>query len=99
MGSTSDRTFGSGTLDDIKAYVDENPESVVTASNRGSGQSTLHSVLLNDSETLEKVSFLIKKKPMSATVKDQWGQCPLHYAAATDTVGPDVLRLLLKSAQ
>lgn len=89
-----------GSLKEIKAYVQDHPESV-TAKDERTGRIALHYAVEesnkgDDDEKLAKLSFLLLSNLKGVTEKDREGRLPLHvFAAEQRTFRPALLRLLL----
>lgn len=90
-----------GTLDEMKAHVKANPESVKEKDGE-SGRLALHHAIIHCAQVEPaKIAFLLDEYPEGATEGDNSGSLPLHYSAYVDdmnaqnTTWMTVLTLLL----
>ena len=89
-----------GSLDEVKAFVKEHPDSVTEKGGESEGVAIHYAVgdqMTNDEVTLGKVAFLLTANPLGVTEKDRSGRLPLHNLADQSTFRPEFLRLLLNS--
>jgi Ankyrin repeats (many copies)/Ankyrin repeats (3 copies) len=87
LGEGSDAT-----IDEIRQYVDQHPESVRTSTDRGYA---LHRAVRNRPNDLELITFLVEQHPPALHEKDRDGCLPLH-AAIDAAVGVGTIRYLVE---
>lgn len=97
-----------GTLDDVKTFVTEYPQSV-TARDESTGRLAIHYAVKeynnnnnkegSEAESFDKLALLLRLHPKGATERDDLGRLPLHILALQRTFRPEMLRLLLEASR